>query len=124
MREHFDRSVRYLPDPAKYVVCLRHFRAEIQVEEAGFFVREFEAASGEIRLSDGTREALDAGSLRTSPRDGAWLCSVKTGLVPGGLAARFCHSAQASLLESVEERAGGLGLVVAGRFRLLPAGLA
>ena len=39
LREHFDRSVVYLPDEAKYVVTLRHFRGEIEVEEAPFFVR-------------------------------------------------------------------------------------
>ena len=34
LRAAFDRSVRYLPDEAKYVVQLRHFRGEIDVEEA------------------------------------------------------------------------------------------
>ena len=38
LREHFDKSVRYLPDEGKFVVTLRAFRGEIEVEEAAFFV--------------------------------------------------------------------------------------
>jgi len=123
LREHFDRSVRYLPDEAKYVVFLRHFRGEIEVEEAAFFVRLFDPATGEIRLSDGTHEAFDAGSLRNSPIDGAWLCSVKAELAPGGLPARFSQAAQASLLGCVEERHGCPGVVWGGVFHPLPAAL-
>ena len=77
MREHFDRHVRYLADEKKYVVFLRHFRGQIEVEEAAFFVLAFDERTGEILLSDGTSEPLDAGSLHNSPRDGAWLCRVK-----------------------------------------------
>jgi hypothetical protein len=123
MREHFDRSVRYLPDEGKFVVVLRHFRGQIEVEEAGFFVRACATASGEIELSDETTERLDCASLRNSPLDGAWLCTVKRDLVPEGLPARFQPAAQAQLLEAVAERDGRPGVMLAGGFHALPAEL-
>jgi hypothetical protein len=107
LREAFDRSVRYLVDEGVYVVQLGRFRGQIEPEEAAFFVRTFDAASGEIALSDGTREALEVASLRTSPHDGALLCTVKRALVPQGLPARFAHAAQAELLGAVEETPEG-----------------
>jgi hypothetical protein len=122
LRAAFDRGVAYLPDEEKFVVRLRHFRGEIEVEEAGFFVREFEPGTGTVRLSDGTRETLDPGSLTTSSRDGALLCRVKRHLAPGGLLARFDHAAHADLLHAVEETAdGGFRLRVDGELRPVPA---
>jgi len=121
--EVFDRSVRFLPDEGeagKYVVQVGPYRGEIEVEEAGFFVREFDAESGVVRLSDGTSEPLDAGSLRPSPRDGALLCTVKRDLVSQGLPARFHHAAQSDLLLAVEETSGGTFLRMAGRRHPLP----
>lgn len=103
LREAFDRSVRYLPDEGKYVVQLAHFRGEIELEEAGFFVRDFDAESGEIALSDRTRERLEVATLHVSGRDGALLCRVKRDLDPTGLLARFHHAAQAELLHAVDE---------------------
>jgi len=121
LRAHFDRSVRYLPDEGRYVVFLRHFRGQIEVEEAAFFVREADPGTGRVVLSDRTEEPLDVASLRPSPRDGAWLCTVKRDLVPGGLPARFTHAAQAMLLAAAERRDDGVpGLCVAGRFEPLP----
>ncbi len=106
LREHFDRSVEYLPDEQKFIVRLGHFRGQIEVEEAGFFVRSLELGSGEIGLSDGTLERLDVASLTLSPIDGALLCRVKRALVTEGLLARFSSAAQAELLLAVEERSG------------------
>jgi hypothetical protein len=120
LREHFDRSVRYLPAERKYVVTLRHFRGEIEVEEAAFFVRSFDAATGRITLSDGSEEPLDPASLSLSPRDGALLCRVKRTLAPEGLLARFAHGAHAALLQAVEEENGSLVLRLAGRAAPLP----
>jgi len=120
LREKFDRSVRFLPDEGKYVVQIGRFRGEIEVEEAGFFVRDVDLASGNIVLSDGTREGLVVASLRRSPIDGAWLCSVKRDLLPEGVAARFLQSPQSELLAAVEERGRDLGVRVAGRFERLP----
>jgi hypothetical protein len=123
MREHFDRHVRYLPDEGKYVVYLRHFRGQIEVEEAAFFVLGFDAATGEVALSDGTRERLDPSSLRASPIDGAWLCSVKADLAASGLPARFERAAQAELMAAAEERDGRVGVRLGDRFEPLPEDL-
>ena len=102
LREHFDRSVDYLPDEGKYIVRLGHFRGEIELEEAGFFVRGVDADSGRITLSDRSSERLDPTTLRPSCDSESLLCSVKRDLVDGGLPARFTHAAQAELWHSVE----------------------
>ena len=123
IREVFDRSVRFLPDEGdegKYVVQIDRYRGEIEVEEAGFFVREFDAATGRVRLSDGTTEPLDASSLRLSARDGALLCAVKRDLAPEGLPARFHHAAQSELLLAVDETRDGMVLCMAGGRHPLP----
>jgi hypothetical protein len=120
IREHFDRSVRYLPGERKFVVTLRHFRGEIEVEEAAFFVRALDLAQGEIALSDGTREPLEVASLHVSPRDGALLCRVKRALAPEGLLARFSHAAQAELLAALEPDGVGYVLALGGRREQLP----
>jgi len=120
LREHFDRSVRYLPEEGRYVVTLRHFRAAIEVEEAAFFVRSVDAERGGLDLSDGSREPLDVATLRNSPLDGALLCTVKGSLAPGGLPARFLHAAHAELLGAARETPGGAALLWAGRLVPLP----
>jgi hypothetical protein len=120
LRAAFDRGVRFLPEERKYVVQLGRFRGEIEVEEAGFFVRDLDRQTGEIALSDGTRETLDLRSLRLSKRDGALLCTVKRDLLPEGLPARFIHSAQSELLAGIEETPLGPGLRIAGNVCLLP----
>jgi hypothetical protein len=120
IREHFDRSVKYLPTERKFVVALRHFRGEIAVEEAAFFVRAVDLAAGEIALSDGTRERLDVGSLHVSPRDGALLCRVKRDLAPEGLLARFGLGAQAELLAAIEPDGDGFALALGGRRQRVP----
>ena len=121
LREAFDRSVRYLPAEGKYVVQLGLFRGQIEVEEAAFFVRSADPATGSITLSDGTAELLDPGSLRPSPHDGAWLCDVKRALALQGLPARFTQVAWAQLLEAVEETREGPALRLAGSLHPLRA---
>lgn len=121
LREHFDRSVEYLPAERKFIVRLGHFRGEIEVQEAGFFVRAIETATGVLALSDGTCEALDVASLALSPIDGALLCRVKRSLVAEGLLARFSNAAQAELLLAVEDRAGDLVVRFGGIEAPLPA---
>jgi len=120
LREHFDKSVRYLPGERKFVVTLRHFRGEIEVEEAGFFVRCFDAASGRIALSDRSEETLDPATLALSALDGALLCRVKRTLAPVGLLARFTHGAHAELMQAVEEQDGELVLRIGGSVRAIP----
>jgi len=121
LRAAFDRSVRYLPEEAVFVVQLGRFRGQIEVEEAGFFVRSFDPASGRISLSDRSEEPLEPQSLRVSTRDGAFLCLVKRDLIAPGLLARFGHAAQAQLLAAVEESGGQLCLRLADRLLALPA---
>jgi hypothetical protein len=124
LRAAFDRSVRFLPAEGLYVVQLGRFRGQIDVEEAGFFVREVDLERGRLRLSDGSREPLDVASLRPSRFDGAWLCAVKRDLHPDGLPARFTQASQAELLGALEEDAGGAcWLRVAGERRALPGDL-
>ena len=123
LRAAFDRSVRFLPDEDEYVVQLGRFRGQIEVEEAAFFVRGYDAASGELALSDGGREPLDPASLESSPRDGAFLCRVKRALAPEGLLARFRHAAQAQLLDAVEGPEDAPWLCVGTRRVALPAAL-
>ena len=120
LRAHFDRSVVYLPEERKYVVTLRHFRGEITVEEAAFFVRTFEPGTARIALSDRSAEVLDPATLRVSPRDGALLCRVKRALAPEGLLARFTNAAQADLLNAVEATLDGMRLRVGGAWCDLP----
>ena len=116
LREHFDRSVVYLPDERKFVVTLRHFRGEIEVQEAGFFVRELDLERGTVRLSDGSEEELRPDGLHLSPIDGALLCRIRPDQCPpNGLLARFSHASHAELLQAVEPAAGGgLLLRIAG----------
>jgi len=121
LRELFDRSVRYLPEERKFVVQVQRFRGEIEVEEAGFFVRSFDPATGMLALSDGSSERLDVATLQSSQRDGALLCRVKPGLAPGGLLARFHHAAQAELMNAVEDSDAGPVLRIAGQRQRLPA---
>lgn len=102
------------------VVQIGHFRGQIEVEEAAFFVRSYEPDSGEMRLSDGSCELLAVETLRPSTIDGALLCLVKFEQAPQGLEARFAHSAQAELLLAVEETPAGLCLRVAGAMCPLP----
>ena len=83
-------------------------------------MRQFDAPSGRIRLSDGSDERLEVASLRSSPRDGALLCRVKRKLAPEGLLARFTQGAHAELMQAVEEGEGGLVLRIAGSLHPIP----
>jgi hypothetical protein len=120
LRALFDRSVRYLPEEGKYVVQVQQYRGEISVEEAGFFVRAFDPATGSLSLSDGSSERLDVATLCASERDGALLCRIKRDLARGGLLARFHHPAQAELMNAVEEGDEGAAVRIAGALEPLP----
>ncbi len=147
LRAAFDRSVRFLPAQAGpreqarearaqrgeaerspfghgcFVVQLGRFRGQIEVEEAAFFVRDLDPATGTIRLSDGTSEPLDPHTLRVSARDGAGLCAIKRSLAPAGLLARFTHAAWAELAAALEGPEDAPRLRLAGRSVALPASL-
>jgi len=110
-------------EPGRYVVQLGRFRGQIEVEEAAFFVRDFDPATGAIRLSDGTSEPLDPETLRVSAHDGAGLCAIKRSLAPAGLLARFTHAAWAELAAALEGPEDAPRLRLAGRSVALPASL-
>ncbi len=118
LRARFDRAVRFLPEEGKYVVQIARFRGQIEIEEAGFFVRSFDEETGVISLSDGSQESLDVASLRISQIDGALLCTVKCDLVPAGLTARFRHSSHADLMNAIDD--DGEALRVGDRRLSLP----
>jgi hypothetical protein len=125
LREAFDRGVRFLPGEGAngedvFVVTLGRFRAQIEVEEAAFFVRGFEPDTGAIALSDGSVERLEVASFRLSTRDAALLCRVKRSLRSAGLLARFSQSAQAELFNAVEDADDGPSLQITGVRHLLP----
>ena len=110
-------------EAGRFVVQLGRFRGEIEVEEAAFFVRDFDAATGDLRLSDGSSEPLDPATLAVSPRDGAALCLVKRALAPAGLLARFRHAAWAELAAALDGPDDAPRLRLAGRSVPLPAAL-
>ena len=119
LREAFDRGVRFLPGAGAdgedvFVVALGRFRGQIEVEEAPFFVRQFDPPTGALTLSDRSTAPLEVSSLHSSPRDGALLCSVKRDALPTGLLARFSHAAQAELLNAVEDGEHGPWLRIGG----------
>lgn len=120
LREHFDRSVEYLPDEEKYIVRLHHFRGEVEVEEAGFFVRDLDLGAGQVVLSDGTREPFDLASLSSSKLDGALICQVKRELIAEGLPARFMHGPQSELLQAIEAEGDDFVLSLAGEVVSFP----
>jgi hypothetical protein len=113
--------VRYLANEGVYVVQLGHFRGQIEIEEAAFFVRSFDAESGIIGLSDGSSETIEVTSLRVSPRDGALLCRVKRPLCAEGLPARFFQAAQAELFQHAIETPEGFALSAGGALHPMPA---
>jgi len=113
--------VRYLADEDKYIVQVGRFRGQIELEEAGFFVRNVDLAIGTIALSDGTEERLDPATLRPSALDpDALLCTVKRELTPSGVPARFERGAQAELLLAVEATRSGYAVSLAGTLHALP----
>ena len=89
-------GVRWSEPERTFVVQLDRFRGWLDVEDTAFFVDAYDAATGELELSDRTREPLDAGTLRTDP-DEAFRCTVK-----GRFPARFTHAAQEHLLAAIE----------------------
>jgi hypothetical protein len=89
-------GVRFADAEGTFIVQIGPFRGWLDVEDTPFFVDAYDAATGEVELSDRTREPLDAESL-AADEDDALRCRVK-----GRFAARFTRSAQAELLAAVE----------------------
>ncbi len=113
LQRAFRRGVRFLEAEGVWVVQIGRFRGAIEVEDTALFVDLYDADSGLVWLSDGTREPLRAETLRAGA-DGAFSCEVR------GFRARFTHAAQAELLAHVEEAGGRLCLRVGARSVVLP----
>ena len=62
-------------DEGVFVVQLGRFRGQIEVEEAAFFVRGFDAASGALALSDGERASRSIPRRCASRRATARCCA-------------------------------------------------
>ncbi len=123
LREAFDRGVAYAPDEDVFVVTLGHYRGQIEVEEAAFFVRSIDLERGTVTLSDGSEEALDPGTLGLSERDGALLASVARPGTDRRVLARFDAGAHAELLLAVEPTGEGFEIALGGRRYSLPDAL-
>ena len=104
-------GVRWSEPERTFVVQIDRFRGWLEVEDTAFFVDGYDAATGEVELSDGTREPLDASTLTSDP-DEAFRCSVK-----GRFPARFTHAAQEHLLAAIEVE-GDLLFIRAGAARV------
>ena len=121
LRALFERSVTFVPSEGKYVVWAGRFRGEIEVEEAAFFVRRVDLETGRVGLSDQSEESLVADALSWSALDpDTLMCRVKHELCPGGLPARFSHSAQAELLLGAEEDDDGVVVRMGGVLLRVP----
>ena len=110
----FLRSVEWSEADGTFLVRLRHFRGWLDVEDTPWFVVSYDEQSGEIELTDGTREVLQPRTLRLDP-DEVLRCAVKGGRWD----ARFTHRGQAHLLDALEPAADGLRLRIGGRHELL-----
>jgi len=118
LRAQFLRSVEWSEADGAFLVRLRHFRGWLDVEDTPWFVVAYDAPSGEIELTDGTREPLRVETLRADDDD-VLRCAVKDGRWD----ARFTHRGQALLLDALEDGAQGLCLRAGARRVPLPAAL-
>lgn len=112
----FLAGVRWAEAEGTFVVQLGVFRGWLDVEDTAFFVTAYDPGSGELELSDRSREPLAAGTLSVDADD------VLRCIVKGRFAARFTRAAQGHLLDAVEVDGDAL-VVRAGRERLRAPGL-
>jgi len=96
----FLRGVRWSADEETFIVQLGRYRGWLDVEDTAFWVVTYDEPSGEIELSDRSRERLCAETLSVDP-DEALRCTVK-----GRFPARFTRAAQAHLLDSLDLQTG------------------
>ena len=107
----FLAGVRWAEAEGAFIVQLGTFRGWLDVEDTAFFATAYDAHSGELELSDRSRERLDATTLSVDP-DQVLRCIVK-----GRFAARFTRPAQAHVLDAVDLEAGAI-VVRVGRDRV------
>jgi hypothetical protein len=118
MQAAFATWIRRHPDDGRYVLCNGYDWSYFGVDDVPYFVRGLSPlpAGLELGLSDGSRELLDAPSLRRGARD-ALYCRVKG----GRFEARFTPGAQTALLPYLVEGMDGEPLLeLAGRRYPIP----
>ncbi len=108
--------MRWAEAERTFIVQLGVFRGWLDVEDTAFFVHAYDADTGDLELSDRTRERLAAATLSIDDDD------VLRCIVKGRFAARFTRAAQAHLLDAVEVDAGTV-VVRAALERLRAPGL-
>jgi hypothetical protein len=118
LRAQFLRSVEWSEPDGAFLVRLRQFRGWLDVEDTPWFVVVYDRSSGEIELTDGTREPLAVETLRADDDD-VLRCAVKGGRWD----ARFTHRGQALLLDALEEGDAGPCLRAGARCLPLPGSL-
>jgi len=106
----FLRSVEWSEADGAFLVRLRQFRGWLDVEDTPWFVVSYDALTGEIELTDGSREVLQPRTLSVDPDD-VLRCAVKD----GRWEARFTHRGQAHLLDALEPDEIGMTLRIRGR---------
>ena len=116
LHQAFLAGVRWAEDERTFVVQLGRYRGWLEVEDTAFFVTAYDGTTGEVELSDRTRERLNAATLSVDA-DEVMRCTVK-----GRFAARFTRAAQAHLLDALELD-GDLVVLRAGSRRLRAQGL-
>jgi len=90
------------PDDGRFILNNGYDWTYFEVEDTPFFVERVFVEPPELELSDGTREPFEPARLSLG-RAGALYIPVKQ----GAYRARFRREAQLSLLERLEEGAGG-----------------
>jgi len=110
----FLRGVRFLVDEGVFVVQIGHFRSQIDVEDVAFWVVGYDAASGEVELTDGSRERLASATL-TIDSDEVLRCRVKS-----RFPARFTRTGQAHLLDALHTSSDPPRVDVAGHLEPAP----
>jgi len=98
LHQVFLRGVRFLDEEGVFVVQVGRYRGQIEVEDTPFWVVAYDPENGEIELTDGSSEKLEARTLSRDP-DEVLRCRVK-----GRFPARFTHAGQAHLLDALELR--------------------
>jgi hypothetical protein len=107
-------GVRFAEAERTFVVQIGPFRGWLDVEDTAFFVDAYDAETGEVDVSDRTREPLDAASL-VADADDALRCTVKR-----RFAARFTRTAQAELLAALELEDGRVVVRAGDERRVAP----
>lgn len=108
--ELFHRSIT--KGEGGYFLEIGHERARIVVEDTPYMVRRVDVHDDRavIRLTDGSEEDLDPGTLRVG-NDNVLYCDVKKGEFP----ARFFQAAYYQLMLGLEETADGYAVRIGDR---------